>query len=89
MDSILRVVSRLPGVREAAPTSAKVSEFTHPEAVGTTYHPVKPKKCAQISSLYYFLKKIYTTFLHEGFLQENLFMVQFLVIAQNSHFSLA
>ncbi|EJW79397.1 SH3 domain-containing protein [Wuchereria bancrofti] len=43
MESILRVVSRLPGVNETVPTLTEISEFTQPKAVGTTYQPVKPK----------------------------------------------
>lgn len=48
MESILRVVSRLPGVSETVPTLTEISDFIHPKAVGTIYQPVKPKKFVQM-----------------------------------------
>ncbi|VBB29373.1 unnamed protein product, partial [Acanthocheilonema viteae] len=58
MESILRVVNRLPGVSEAVPTLTEISEFTHPEAIGTTYHPVKPKNEIDTSSRENFWKEV-------------------------------
>ncbi|CAG9532708.1 unnamed protein product [Cercopithifilaria johnstoni] len=58
MESILRVVSRLPGVSEAVPTLTEISEFSHSEAIGTTYHPVKPKNEIDTNSRENFWKEV-------------------------------
>ncbi|VDK34667.1 unnamed protein product [Gongylonema pulchrum] len=55
MESILRVVGRLPGVNEIIPTTASSSETAAgPAPVGTNYRPVKAKKL--ISSQFIKLK---------------------------------
>ncbi|VDK68983.1 unnamed protein product [Litomosoides sigmodontis] len=43
MESVLRVVSRLPGVSESVPTLRENSDFTYQETIGTTCHAVKSK----------------------------------------------
>uniref|UniRef100_A0A158Q7I7 SH3 domain-containing protein n=1 Tax=Elaeophora elaphi TaxID=1147741 RepID=A0A158Q7I7_9BILA len=58
MESILRIVNRLPGVSDAVPTSTEFSEFTHPQTVGTTYHPVKPKNEIDTNSRENFWKEV-------------------------------
>uniref|UniRef100_A0A915Q400 SH3 domain-containing protein n=1 Tax=Setaria digitata TaxID=48799 RepID=A0A915Q400_9BILA len=58
MESILRVVSRLPGVSEFTPTLTELSEFTHPSTVGTVYQPVKPKNEIDASSRESFWKEV-------------------------------
>uniref|UniRef100_A0A8R1Y365 SH3 domain-containing protein n=1 Tax=Onchocerca volvulus TaxID=6282 RepID=A0A8R1Y365_ONCVO len=58
MESILHVVSRLPGVSETVPISTETSESTHPKAVGTTYQPIKPKNEIDTSSRENFWKEI-------------------------------
>ncbi|EFO21755.2 variant SH3 domain-containing protein [Loa loa] len=58
MESILRVVGRLPGVNEAMPALTEISQFTHPKTVGTTYQPVKPKNEIDANGREIFWKEI-------------------------------
>ncbi|KAM3724361.1 Drebrin-like protein [Dirofilaria immitis] len=60
MESILRVINRLPGVNEAVPTLTEISECKRPKTIGTTYQPVKPENEIDASNRENFWKEIRT-----------------------------